>query len=765
MRGDNLHSWNIGRRGLAVSLLGALLATAMAAPAYAAAASSGATVEELIITAQKREESLQNVAISVTAIGAKTLQDFKIETFKDYATLVPGLTNAFVTEQRGVPVIGLRGVESLNGTFIGGQNTVGFYIDNSPIPVMDPHLTDVERIEVLRGPQGTLYGSSSLAGTIKIIPQKPRFDAVGGSFSESLSSTEHGGLNDTTEGVVNLPINSRAALRLSGYYDRQSGYVDFVGITFAGVPTGVVIKDANHDESYGGRAALLVNLTDKLSVQGSLMYHHAALGSSPQFMPSLGFVQKRFNPTPAHDDFTFGDVQVDWDLGNVELVSSTSYFRSHDDTLDDGQTASFSPLILGNPVLPATTFDNNREWTHETRLVSKWQGRLQGVVGVFYTDRKNPFGFFLGAKGAPGLLGLTTAPFRIPNDTLFSNDSVRNRREAAVFGEATFAVTDMLSLTAGLRAFDFKFTTNDIFMGPGLLVDGERFTRAAEAKDNGVVPRFRVELKPTDDKLLYASASKGFRMGGANYPLPNTPACAASLQAFFGQPNVPPTFASDSLWSYETGAKTTWLDKRLSVNVSAYHIDWSNTQVPVALTVGTCPFNGLTTNVGGVKSDGFELETALAPMKGLSINFNVAHMHTRVSEQLKFPGATFAVAPKGAELPNIPEWTAAVLAQYTFSLSDDMDAFVRGDYRYSSSRKASINLATNPAVKDPYNIVNLRIGVTRGPWEASLFAENLTDDQPSYLGQPTPASLKIRGLAIDETERPRTVGMALRRSF
>jgi iron complex outermembrane receptor protein len=191
------------------------------------------------------------------------------------------------------------------------------------------------------------------------------------------------------------------------------------------------------------------------------------------------------------------------------------------------------------------------------------------VLGVFYTDRKNPFGFFLGAQGAPGLLGFTTPPFRIPDNTLFSNDSVRNRREAAVFGEATLAVTDKISVTAGLRAFDFKFTTNDTFVGPGLLVNGEHFTRDAEAKDSGLVPRVRIELRPAEDKLLYASASKGFRMGGANYPLPNTPDCAASLQAFFGQPTVPPSFASDSLWSYEAGAKSTWFDKRLSMNVSA----------------------------------------------------------------------------------------------------------------------------------------------------------------------------------------------------
>jgi iron complex outermembrane receptor protein len=152
-------------------------------------------------------------------------------------------------------------------------------------------------------------------------------------------------------------------------------------------------------------------------------------------------------------------------------------------------------------------------------------------------------------------------------------------------------------------------------------------------------------------------------------------------------------------------------------------------------------------------------------MQGLSINFNLAHMHTRVAEQLKFPGATLALAPKGAELPNIPAWTAALLAQYNFPLTGQTDGFVRGDYRYSSSRKASINLATNPAVKNAYNVVNLRVGVTHGPWEVSLFADNLTDDQPSYLGQPTVASLRVRGLVIDETERPRTVGVDLRRTF
>jgi outer membrane receptor protein involved in Fe transport len=721
---------------------------------------------EIVVTAQKRRESIQDVPVSVTAITQRMIENFKITDFNEYATLVPGLSNTFQSSAatRGTQIVGLRGVQTINGQFISGQNTVGFYIDNSPIPVMDPHLLDIDHIEVLRGPQGTLYGSSSLGGTIKIIPNKPEFDRVSGMVNQEVSTTDYsGGIGSLTEGVINVPLGNGVAVRAVGYYEHAPGYTDFVGVrpaagNPAGVLTGVTRKDSDRVNNYGGRISLRVKPTDRLDITASLLFNQSDSANWPLYMPALPlFTQRAYTQEPSHDKMLFADIVAQWDLGAVQLVSSTSYFKGLNDALND-QTPSFTTLFPSLPILPAQTTQNNYEWTHETRLVSQWGGPLKAVAGVFYTQRKNHFSFFLSAQGNPFLL---LPIFPIPNDTLFSNDSIRNRREEAVFGELTLDVFRGFSLTAGLRAFHFDFTTRDVFVGPSLLVANQRLDQPGAAKQSGVVPRFRAEFKPSHDALFYLSAAKGFRMGGANYPLPATPDCQNSLRVFFGTPDAPQTFGSDSLWSYEAGAKTTLFHGRMTFDASAYHIDWNNTQVPVVLAVGLCPFNGQSANVGKVTSDGFELESTLQPFKGATIIANVAHIHARVAQDFRFPNALVALAHKGDQLPDIPNWTASVLAEYDVPLSATTKGFIRGDYRYTSARKAI--LTSQSVVKGAYSLVNLSLGVDIRNWEASVFVLNLTDSRPSYLGQPFPTTLA--GFEPDQTERPRTIGAGLRLRF
>jgi outer membrane receptor protein involved in Fe transport len=757
----------LGSRAALASVL--LMSAGMALPAHADAVLADSVLEEIIVTAEKRAEPLQNVGVSVTAISTQTLHDFSIQNFQNYATLVPGLTTSFTTATRGITPVGLRGVSTLNGTFISGQNTVGFYLGDSPIPVMNPHLTDLQRIEVLRGPQGTLYGSSSLGGTIKLVPNAPLYNEWSGSAKGDLSSTERGGLNSTIEGMVNVPLASNAALRLSVYRDSQSGYLDFLEINpnvnatltanGAGTLSGVTKKDINDDETSGGRAALAVTPIEGLKVTASVMYNHERQSALSQYTPAFGLTQRSYFFEPATDTFTFADLAIEWDLHWAQLVSTTSHFDSKNHTLTD-QTEPFSYFLWlsgeGLPKLPAPTYQNNKEWTHETRLLSSWSGPLQAIGGVFYTTKENPFGFSASAQGRPQFLGVPT-----PDDTLFSNASTRKRQELAVFGEATWSVTHWLNLIVGLRWYDFKYSNADVFVGSPLLVDTGRLVRNSAANAHGVNPRFRIEVRPAENQLLYASAGKGFRMGGPNYPLPHTSACLASLHAFFGPAatDVPSDFKSDSLWSYEAGVKSAWLGNRLTLNASAYHIDWRNTQVPIVLG-GLCPFSGESTNAGTVRSNGFELEAAVAPFTGMSASIGVSHIHERVAQALTFPGATVVLAPEGGELPNTPEWQASLLAQYKFPLGARTNGFVRGDYRYESSRLAGLTYA---ARKDKFNIVNLRAGINREGWEAAVFADNLGDARPSYLGVPAINTVGTYGL--DETQRPRTIGLTVSKQF
>ena len=752
------------RIGTPAVLASVLISSGVALPAHADPA-----LEEIVVTATKRAQPLQDVGVSVTAISTQALRDFSIQNFRDYATLVPGLTTSFNTATRGITPVGLRGVTSLNGTFISGQNTVGFYLNDSPIPVMNPHLTDMQRIEVLRGPQGTLYGSSSLGGTIKLVANPPRYNEFTGSATADLSSTDQGGFNSTIEGVTNVPIGTNAALRVSAYRDKQSGYLDFLEInpnvnaTFtangAGTPTGRTQSGVNDDEAYGARAALAVTPTEGLKVTASVIYNHEHQPALNFYNPAFGLTQRGYFLEPVTDKFTFADLAIEWDLHWAQLVSTTSHFDSTNHTLTDN-TEPFSYFFFlsgeGLPKLPAPSYQNNKEWTHETRLLSSWAGPLQAIGGVFYTHKDNPFGFAASAQGRPQLLGVP-----IPDDTVFSNVSVRKRKEFAVFGEATWSATHWLNLIAGLRWYDFKYSNSDVFVGSPLLVDGGRLVRNSSSTADGVNPRFRIEARPGENQLLYASASKGFRMGGPNYTLPRTPACLASVQAFFGPTatDVPSEFKSDSLWSYEVGGKSSWLGNRLTLNASAYHIDWSNTQVPIVLG-GLCPFNGESTNAGAVRSNGFELEAGVAPFEGMSVNVGVSHIHQRVTQALTFPGATVILAPKGSELPNVPQWQASLLTQYKFPLGASTSGFVRGDYRYQSSRVAAL---ANSATKDRFNIVNLRAGVTHAGWEAAVFADNVGDERPSYLGVPAVATIGTFGL--DETMRPRTIGLTVSKQF
>lgn len=713
-------------------------------------------LEEIVVTAQKRQESVQDVAASVTAISAQTVENYGINNLKDYLSLVPGLTSngASTSVNRGLAPVGLRGVQSINGTFVGGQNTVGFYVNNTPVPFVDPRLLDVQRIEVLRGPQGTLYGSSSLGGTIKIISKQPNPEALEGKARVQLRDTKGADLSYGTDMMLNVPISETAAVRAVGYYDSSAGYLDFVGIDSTGVPTGVTARGVDDEKSYGGRIALTFSPTDSVTITPSISYAKRELDTPPWFMPSQGLVQRQYALQPAEDDYLLGDLFIEWDLGGVQLESTTAYFRSNN-TITPDFTDSFSALMAGRPILPSVQTNDNEEFTHETRLLSQWEGNFQMVAGVFYTNRKEVSSTMLPAQGRPDILG-----FPIPNDTLFSNRSPRDRREIAVFAEASYAFSEQWKFVGGLRWFDFDFKTLDDFVGPSLLVENQRVLQRGAAKEDGVVPRMRLEFRPADNTLLYASAAKGFRMGGANFPLPQTSGCNAALTGFFGRPTNPSNFESDSLWSYEIGAKTTLADRRVTLNGAVYFVDWDNTQVRINLSRGLCPFSGGSTNVGAVESKGGELELQAAVTDRWLLSLAGSYTDTTVTQGLSFPGASIVLARKGDELPNIPKWTVSLMTEITFPITSVVEGFVRADYRYQDDRLAAL---ANVSRKDAYSLGNVRVGFVHDDWEVSAFVENVSNARPSLLG--SPALNTVQGLGVDETLRPRTVGLTVTKSF
>lgn len=747
----------------------ALLATTM----LALAGGAQAEVSEIVVTAQKRAESLQSVAVSMTAISDLNIEKFSIKNFQDYLTAVPGLTSTFggPVSDVGVRQIGLRGVQTVNGTQASGQNTVGFYINNTPVPITNPRLVDIERIEVLRGPQGTLYGSSSLAGTIKIVTKKPDLEAISAFIGGGVSTTKKSGeINYEMEGMINLPVSDKVAMRVSGYHENNGGFIDYVDVTPAGAPTGFSDKDVNDEMAYGARADILLVANENLSFRTNFAYDRREVDAQDRFTPSAPGLTARFPILePAHDESFMADFEIEWDVGSGTVVSTTSYYDQSSFILNDqSRNAPLVFLVGGGRPLEIGTPNNasHEEITHETRYVSNWDGPLQSIVGVFYTDREEVTQSHIFVPNAATLLGI----YPIPNGTILRNFSLRDRREMAVFGNLTYNITDQLSFGVGLRYFDFSFKTKDDFTGSALFVRNQAFSSTGQASEDGVVPRFEIEYNPSNDHMIYASAGKGFRMGGANFPLPTidaaTGACDASLTAFFGKPEMPSSYESDSLWSYEVGSKNALFNNKVTLNISAFHIDWKDTQVQIQISGLGCSFGGLSTNVGSVRSRGLEVELAASPFENFNMAVGVSYIDAEVNEDLRFPGATVTIANKGDRMPNIPEWTFSVLGDYTFPLTSSWNGFLRGDVRYQGDRAANFAPGNpNRPIREAFTIANFRAGVQVDAWEVAAFVENAFDARPFLLGEPPLPTQTKGGQVFENTIRPRTIGLQVTGRF
>ncbi len=718
-------------------------------------------LEEIIVTAEKRESSIQDVAVSVTAFSGEMLQNFDIVDFENYVSMVPGLTSTMggPVSSRGVRAIGLRGVQTLSGTIVNSQNTVGFYINNSPMPAANPRLVDMERIEVLRGPQGALYSANSMAGTIVLVTRAPTMDGFEGNVMASLSSTKNGGTNYDIEAALNIPLSERAALRLSAYNEQRSGYIDFIDVDAFMVPTGETKSNMNDMTAIGGRVALRVNFSDNFRLDASVMYSKRELDSQDIFnRDNPGLTWTGHFLLPRFDEFTLATLDLTWDIGSVRIISTTSFFDSDSDQFLD-LTDSFGPLLFPNPgpiELPYNPYGNkNKDFTQEIRAQSTHDGRLQWLVGLFYTDREEISSTTLPAP--PGKTSIFGVFPWLEGQPIFKNVSPRLRDETAVYAEFSYDVSDQWRIVAGARWFEFDFKTIDDFIGTTLLVPNNAILVEGTAKENGVVPKLRLEYRPNDDMLFFATAAEGFRMGGANFPIPtNLEACGDEVEAIFGVREVPDGYESDSLWSYELGGKMTFSEGRLRVNAAVYYIDWQDQQVP---TGTLCTFSGAVLNVGKVVSKGAEVEITAALTDRLTFMISVSYIDAEVKEDFQIPGATaIPFAFKGDPLPDVPEWSVAVRGEYNWPAFGDWEGYVRADYRYVDERASDIRVSY---IKDAYHLANLRVGVANGDWDFRVFIDNLTDERPRFVF----SAAGFAGLSFENSLFPRTFGLSVRRFF
>ena len=720
-------------------------------------------LEEVLVTAQKREESLQDVPISMTAISGANIEKFAIKAFDDVVEVIPGVSSDSPNNERGNRNIGIRGVQTQSGSYFIGENTVGFYINNTPISVNDPRLVDLERVEVLRGPQGTLYGASSLAGLIKIVTRKPMFEGYEGHIQGELSTVEDGDSGTDFQGALNIPVTDSFAVRVSGFYEEIAGYIDGIPVNLFGMPTGESrSRDFNDGTSQGARLAAYWEASDSFRAHLSIMrneFESNASGPTDNYAPSLSDSELtalyRF-PVRNNNDDNLASLELEWDFPNFQLQSTTSVYDQYRETVGFDVTNVFGFIATPQQEVPGSYELTRDELVQELRLLSNWDSPLNFILGGFYSKREQEFD-----TRFPMLPGTTIFGFpNAPEGDVFRGDSTREIIEKALFAQASYELTENWKVSVGLRAFQFDSESSDRFRGNPLLVDGGDFELFGKADDSGVVPRLSVEYDSSDRWMLYASAAEGFRAGGANLPLPSNDQCIADIQNRLGTNSAPSSYESDGLWSYEVGFKSTSANGKVFISASVFHMDWEDIQVQVS---PLCNLSGTVVNGGEATSEGFELEIDTVVAENLRLGLGVSYIDAEFSEDVSF-GGSFIFAASGSPIPDIPEWSGNLRVDYSLELSPGIDGFIRGTWTYRGDRTALPNVNVgDDRVKDSYDILKLRIGASTGPWTVAIYGDNLTDSQPSFKGTPLAVDQSdIAGLPVDFTLPPRSYGISVR---
>lgn len=755
-----------------------------------ARAASPTTVTEVIVTAERREEPLSKVPVSVSAVTAKEMEALGAKDIESVSRTVPGLD--FVTGGlNGTQQISIRGISGTPGT-LNTTNTIGVYIDDTPItqPIgltayARPKLFDIDRIEVLRGPQGTLYGASAEGGAIRYITTAPSLTTMSGEVRAELADTEDGAPSYELGAAIGGPIISdRLGFRASLWGRRDGGYIDDVSRL-----TGETVnKDINHEDSYAGRLALLFAPTDRLSITAAVYAQDTRTGAPAVFyqgsaaFPFYGdYRTGSVDAQTQKDGFYLPSLKIVYDFGPASLTSVTSYFhRTFEENVD------YSTLV---PELLFHTFDiagfENYDSTHhieareenisqELRLTSEGTGRLQYTAGFFYQHSEfdlddqlhdntienlflTKFGVGVQTLLGEGLLNGNETFIGVNRSTLI---------EKAGFVDFRYSLTSALKLIGGVRVSGidtkfFRFTDGPLNGGP-------KTVPLTTVSETSVSPRFGVSYQ-IGDTMLYATTAKGFRPGGTNGVIPEE-ACAADL-ANAGQAGPPASYKSDSVWSYEAGSKGHWFENRLQVNADVYYIKWRNIQQ--SLNLPTCGF-AYEANLGSATSKGTEVEIEAQVTNDLNVGLNVGYDDARFDNGVlggKNPntGVAAVLTRAGDRIIYVPDWTLSAHAQFQHEVAPSYLGYLRVDYQYrgkyantTGPGTANFDAATfdGPA----YDVLNLRVGVRHRSVDVSLFMNNALDASPvtSLNDQLVPVT---KAPLFITTLRPRTFGITATGTF
>jgi iron complex outermembrane receptor protein len=723
-------------------------------------------LEEIVVTAEKRESTVQKTPISITAISGADLQAQGISSLLSVAQQVPGLS--FKTSGPGQTEFEMRGLTSTGGE----SPTVGFYLDETALTppamaqngkvVIDPDLFDLNRVEILRGPQGTLYGAGSMGGTIKLVTNAPDPKQIAASVQGIGSGTDGGGFNHTENAMLNLPLlPDVAALRLVVTDKHIEGWIDRDVLNpfplevnnstqrgdVAAAPVAKRITESNTENLKGGRVALLVQPLDGLSITAGALYQRINQ-SGPNTIDVPPGNEVHYQPfdlaEPFKDTFNLQDLNIKYDFDGFQVVSATSSWSRQQNQTQDiseamqdyiggffGPPAAF-PFSTAAGGLGAGTIsedDYTRQISEELRVASTGDGPLQWLVGSYYSTFHATSHVYSFYDGFTALFG---------TNNLADNHRKLDVDQYALFGEASYQLPHSLKATVGARYYNFH--SNSATSVSGVSANGTSDTLFGVAQNSGVSPKLNLAYIPNDNLTVYGTVSKGFRPGGPNspIPLPCTPA--------------PKQFGPDSVWSYELGEKMKLLDARISINGDVYYEDWSNIQQQVAPGCGY----KYTTNAGKAKVYGAELEAAIVLVPGLIFSQSVGYTHATNSTTVAQAGVT-----DGDRLLDVPEVTANTTLTYRYPLAGAMNLIARANNSYVDSiQDITFSRNTLPS----YDLVDTRVGVESDRWSAVLFLDNLTNKR-ALLSDTGALSANISILNRVATNQPRTIGADLSYKF
>lgn len=711
-------------------------ATAPTDPKAAEAQARQTNENDIVVTASRRSTELQDTSLPVTAISGKQLEARGLLSIGAAATLIPGVS--LLNSEPGTNEITIRGVGTSTSTAtqtdVIQNSTTSVYLDQLPVTstiqkTPDYRFVDLERIEVLKGPQGTLYGQSSLGGVVRYIANKPDASKTAGGINSYVSGTENGGVNYGGDGYLNLPVTETLAVRVAGYGYRNSGFIDVVGTAR--------VKDANVENTYGGRAALRWKPTDRLTVDITGLYHDVDLGSnqliSSTYTPGLttrrGFPvdlrplsldrleTQHLQPSAERAWLVSGDIRYAFDDFDANIivgrknVFSTSKFEAVELI---GSTEAYSNN---------TTTGDNSTTTVEFRLSSNWENKLiDWNVGLYY---ENSGGTIITRSVQSGITfdllnGAFEPFFRLlvrPGDVTLDSGRQLDYRELAGFGEVTINVSDRLKLTGGFRHSEvdnnYRWVraagTLDGLIGRVALL---QINQASSESVNTYKGNIYYRLNP--NVLFYFQTATGYRPGGFN------PGNA------FAMPVIPDTnYRSDDLINYEVGVKTQAFDNRLIFNLSGYRIDWSNIQLSAVQLVS--PFPSAVINAGTARIYGLEAEASFKATDQLRISANYAFTDAKLVAASTSPIPGFSNPPgrAGDALPGTPRHAFSILGDWNSKLTDDINLVANITYRYIGDRPAATG---NPFPLAKYDMLDLRAGVQFDyGLNLTLFADNITN--------------------------------------